>query len=471
MKVFPKKETSNSPNGSQGERSGRHVRDLTKGSIPRNLWYLSWPQMAESFFSVIDQLADLFWAGRVGYKAIAGMGVSQTYIMMLMTARMGLDASMRAMISRAIGAGDTAYANHVLTQSIILTALWSLIVGIPGVIFTDRLLGLVGVSGDVVAMTSGYMKLQFIAMSFMSFQRLTGGSLQAAGDSITPLKAATVSRVIHLILSPFLIFGWIMFPEMGLAGAGMANVLAQTLGMAINFTVLFRGTSRLKLTFASYRVDFSLMWRLIRVGAPAALTGMQRSSSQLILLIVVASFGDGPAAAFALSRRAENVVNHTSRGLGRAGGALAGQNLGAGHAERAKSSIGWAIIYSAGMSLIAMTLFITVPERIAAFFSDSPEFIAHTSTWILILAFATFPMSSVQVFTQGISSTGATLAPMFITLVTMWLIEVPIAMALAYYTPLDSAGVPWGIVIGNVLRSAAFFVYFARGTWLKTGMI
>ena len=50
----------------------------------------------------------------------------------------------------------------------------------------------------------------------------------------------------------------------------------------------------------------------------AALTGMQRSSSQLILLIVVASFGDGPAAAFALSRRAENVVNHTSRGLGRA---------------------------------------------------------------------------------------------------------------------------------------------------------
>ena len=122
MKVFPEKETSNSPNDSQEQRSDQRLRDLTKGSIPRNLWYLSWPQMAESFLSVIDQLADLFWAGRVGYRAIAGMGVSQTYIMMLMTARMGLDASMRAMVSRAIGAGDTDYANHVLTQSIILTA-------------------------------------------------------------------------------------------------------------------------------------------------------------------------------------------------------------------------------------------------------------------------------------------------------------------------------------------------------------
>ena len=83
-------------------RSLRERRDLTKGSIPRNLWYLSWPQMTESFLSVADQLADLFWAGRVGYKAIAGLGISQTYILMLMTARMGLDASMRAMISRAV---------------------------------------------------------------------------------------------------------------------------------------------------------------------------------------------------------------------------------------------------------------------------------------------------------------------------------------------------------------------------------
>ena len=65
------------PDGSPN-RSSRVRRDLTKGSIPRNLWYMSWPQMTESFFSVVDQLADLFWAGRVGYKAIAGLGIAST---------------------------------------------------------------------------------------------------------------------------------------------------------------------------------------------------------------------------------------------------------------------------------------------------------------------------------------------------------------------------------------------------------
>ena len=262
-----------------------------------------------------------------------------------------------------------------------------------------------------------------------------------------------------------------MFPQMDLAGAGMANVVAQVLGVVINFAVLFRGTSRLKLSFAGYRNDFTLMWRLIRVGAPAAMTGMQRSSSQLILLVVVSSFGDGPAAAFALSRRAENVVNHASRGLGRAAGVLSGQNLGAGYVDRAKSSIAWAIVYSAVISVLAMILFISFPAQIASFFSDSTEFVAHTSTWIFILAFATFPMSSVQVFTQGIASTGATVAPMVITLITIWLVEVPIAVMLSYYTPLGSIGTPWGVVVGNMVRAAAFFVYFSKGRWLRTGMI
>ena len=152
--------------------------------------------MSESFFSVVDQLADIFWAGRIGFKAIAGLGIAQTYILMLMTARMGLDAGMRSMVARAIGARDIRYANHVVIQSITITFVWSLVVGGFGIIYADPLLRLIGIDEEVVALTSGYLKMQFIAMSLLSFQRLFGGALQAAGDSITPLKAITLSRVI-----------------------------------------------------------------------------------------------------------------------------------------------------------------------------------------------------------------------------------------------------------------------------------
>ena len=60
------------PHRRRGRRSKYATKDLTKGSIPKNLWFLAWPQITESFLSVVDQLADLVWAGRIGFHAIAG---------------------------------------------------------------------------------------------------------------------------------------------------------------------------------------------------------------------------------------------------------------------------------------------------------------------------------------------------------------------------------------------------------------
>src|SRR3989304_2146016 len=89
------------------------TRNLTEGSIPKNLWFLAWPQMVEGVLNVVDQMADLFWAGRgFGSRAIAGIGVAQTYTGMAMTGRMGIDTPMRAMVSRAVGAGDVGLANQ-----------------------------------------------------------------------------------------------------------------------------------------------------------------------------------------------------------------------------------------------------------------------------------------------------------------------------------------------------------------------
>ena len=448
-----------------------HARDLTTGSVRGNLWYLSWPQISESVFSVADQLADLFWAGRLGFKAIAGLGIAQTYILMLMTARMGLDAGMRAMVARAIGAKDIRHANNVVIQSVNITFVWSIIIGGLGIVFAERLLNVIGVEDDVVALTSGYLKMQFVAMSLLSFQRLFGGALQAAGDSITPLKAITISRLIHLCLTPFLIFGWGVFPSMGLAGAGFANVVAQVFANILNIYALMSGRTDIKLKLSDYCVDFNLIWKILKVGIPAGITGMQRSLSQWVLLFFVVTFGTGPAAAFSLSRRAENIVNHASRGLGRAAGTLAAQNLGAQLIGRARSSMNWAIVYCLVLSLFCMVVFLGFPDEVAMFFSDEKEFVQHTTLWIFIMGLSAFPMSSVQVFTQGVASTGDTLAPMIITLSTMWVIEIPVAIGLALLTPLDSAGVAIGIAIGNVFRCVFFFLYVFSGKWLRPGIL
>src|SRR5688500_11382921 len=106
--------------GGRGRR--RYVgRDLTTGSIPRNLWSLAWPQTIEGVMRVVDQMMDLVWAGMLGTRSIAGVGVAQQYTQMAWTGRQGIDTALRAMVSRAIGRGDVALANHICWQAATLT--------------------------------------------------------------------------------------------------------------------------------------------------------------------------------------------------------------------------------------------------------------------------------------------------------------------------------------------------------------
>jgi putative MATE family efflux protein len=457
--------------GRRRRRSSYASRDLTKGSVRKNLWFLAWPQVAEGALSVVDQLADVFWAGRIGFHAIAAIAPAQTYMMMTMTFRMGLDAGLRSMISRAIGARDTARANHVFLQALTLTTLYVAVVLAVGILLAEPALGLLGLADDVMNQAVRYMQIQFVAIGMLSYHRLTASALQAAGDSMTPLKAATVTRIVHLVLSPILIFGWLGLPSFGLAGAALARVSAEWIGVAFNSYALFRGTSRLDINLKAWRIDLPLIWQLVKIGLPAAVTNVQRAFSQLAMLAIVAPFGTGALAAFTVTRRAENLVNQGSRGLGRAAGALAGQNLGAGLPDRARSAVQWAIVYVAGGSIAITALVMLFPEEMASWFNSDPEFISVAARWMFIAALGYFSMSAVQVFTQSFNNSGSTFIPMIITLATVWVIDIPIAFVLSQYTSLGEFGVAWAIVIGMTARLLGFIWFYFRGAWLRVGVV
>lgn len=387
-----------------------------------------------------------------------------------MMARMGLDSSMRSMIARAVGARRIAQANHVLMQSLTLTSVMAIVMIAAGIFLAEPLLRIIGMSDAAVQEATGYMRVQLVAMACLSYHRLFGGALQASGDSITPLKAALVSRVIHIVLSPILIFGWLGMPSLGLAGAAFARLAAEVFGIGVTFWALRSGRARIGLHFREFRVDLPLIWSLVRQGTPASVTNMQRGVSQLVVVGVAAQFGDVALAAFALARRAENVVNQSSRGMGRAAGALAGQNLGAGHTDRARSAVRWGMGIGICMAAPFLVLLMAFPDPIAAFFNSDPGFLEISSTWLVIATIGYIFMCPVQIFTQAFNTSGSTFAPMVITVATMWAFEIPLTFILANFSPLEHLGIPAAIVGGMALRLVAFTWYYFRGTWLRTGL-
>lgn len=482
------RESGEGGRGGGRRRSSYADRDLTTGSIRRNLAFLAWPQVVDGFLNTADQLLDIFWAGRgIGSKAIASIGVAQNYIMFIRLGRQGIDMSMRAMVARSVGAGDLKTANHVVLQAVTINLILAILTMVPGIIFTGFLLSLLGVSPELAAMGKGYMQVQFLASLTQGFRIMSGAALQASGDTLTPMKATLTARLVDWILTPFFMFGWWFFPHLGLNGVAWVNTLSGFIGFAINSYGLLAGSSKLRLTFRGYYPDFPLMGRMVKVGLPASGVMAERSLTQLFIIGIVARFGDYAVAAWSLTRRVEQVALLGGQGLGNACGVIAGQSIGAGKPERARETVRWAMAYAIPIIAILGALFLAFPTPFLSIFNSEPELLAVAATWVRILVLSFFIAAPAQIFQQTFQISGDTVAPMVVVFATMWLVEIPAAAILSgvaqgwsifgwspplpAITSLGQFGVAWAVVLGMSSRLLMYTPYFFWGPWMHKDIL
>lgn len=471
------------PVGRDGRRRSAYAtRDLTTGSIPRNLFHLGWPQVTEGALNALDQLLDLFWAGHgVGARGIASIGVAQNYIQFIRLGRQGIDIAIRAMVARSVGAGDLRLANHVVLQGFTINIILALLTIGPGIVFTEFLLRLLGASEALIAVGTTYMQVQFLASAAQGLRLMTGAALQAAGDTLTPMKGSMVARAVDWVLTPIVMFGWLGFPAFGLVGVALVNTLSNFIGFAINSYGLLTGTSKLQLTLRGYYLDFPLMGRMVRLGMPASVTNAERSLAQLFIIGMVATFGDYALAAFALTRRVETIVNLGSQGLGNATGVIAGQNIGAGRPERARQTMWWAVAYVTVLRTMLGALLFAFPIFFLSIFNNEPELLEVGTIWLRILVVGFFLQGPVQIFQQAFQIAGDTVMPMITVLTTVWFVEIPLAAILSGvalnwsivgWTPplpavigLGQFGAAWALSLGMVSRLLIYMPYFLWGPW------
>jgi len=206
-------------------RAGWYDRDWTQGSIVGNLLSLGWPMMVSGSLNMIGPTIDMIWVGRLGASSIAGVGVSGMVVMLVQSMIGGLYQGLRAVIARHIGAGEREEANHVLQQVFVIDAVYAVTMALIGIFLAERILVLMGVGADVVDQGAPYLRINFIGMVSMSLRMITEAAMQASGDSKKPMWVAVFFRLFHVILSPFLIFGLWIFPEMGVIGAAARKLI------------------------------------------------------------------------------------------------------------------------------------------------------------------------------------------------------------------------------------------------------
>jgi putative MATE family efflux protein len=440
-------------------------RDWTKGSILNNLLLLSWPMVIMETLWMLSQMVDILWVGRLGSKAIAGVGVAGIVAMMVMAMDLGIIMGIRAMVTRFIGAKDYENARKVAGQAYLFGAVWGSFVSTVGFFLAGPLMNMFGIDPDVAAEGTAYLRVLFGGWILVELLIVGLYTIQSTGDSLKPMLIECTIRTLHITLCPFLVLGLWVFPPLGTAGAALSNVISQAIGASIGIWLLTTGRTRIQLKLQDFRFIPNLAWRMLKIGIPALIMDLQRSFGNLVLTWFIIPFGTIPVAAHSLASRVEMFLGCPGFGLGGGAGVLVGQNLGAHQPGRAKKGAWLAVILVEAITLVFSVVILILAEKIVAIFSPDPALIEVGSLFLRIGVLGYLLAAVVLVLQAAIAGAGDTLPNMIFSIAMIWLIQMPLAFILPKFGHLGVYGIRWAIVAGVAAGAIAYIVYFQLGRW------
>jgi putative MATE family efflux protein len=460
-------EVADRSKGAAENKSGglRQKRDWTQGSIFSNLVALSWPVTVTQTLMSLGPTIDLVWVGKLGDDAVAGVGVASVIVQLAQGVMMGLTMALRALISRAIGGKDSTTAQRFAQHAMLIAIAYAILIAVLGYLFGEKIILLITQDPEIVDFGAIYLKIAFIGSATMTVRMTMDSIMQAAGDSVNPMWIAVVYRVVHIALCPFLVFGWWIFPEMGVAGAAYTGLIAQALGIILGLRVLFSDRSRLRLTFKGFYFDSSLIWRIFRIGIPASVSGIQRNLNQFFLQIFIAPFGAVALAAHTIVMRLEMLIMMPAMSFGMGASVLVGQNLGAKKPERSEKSVWMAVAVVEGFAILVSLIFFVWTGPVIRLFNNDLAMDTLAVQFIHIAVVGWVMMGFSMVLMNCLQGAGDTMPTMLIAIITAWVVTIPLAYFLPRYTDWGVISIRWAISASSVIYAIANVIYFRTGRW------
>ncbi|MGD0414166.1 MAG: MATE family efflux transporter [Terriglobales bacterium] len=443
---------------------GSH-QDYTTGNLNRAILLLAVPMVLEMVLESLFAVVDVFWVGRLGANAVATVGLTESLLSLVFAVGIGLSLSITAMVARRIGEKDPAGAAVAGVQAIVLGLATSLAVGIPCFIYAPQLLRLMGASGDIVSLGSGYARIALGGSGAILMLFLNNAIFRGAGDAAIAMRLLWVSNIINLILDPCLIFGLGPFPRLGVTGAALATFTGRSIGVAYQFYRLLRGTERIRILAGQIRVNLHVLLRLVRVSLTGILQFAIAHTSWIGLVRIVSVFGAAALAGYTIAIRIVVFLILPSWGLSNAAATLVGQNLGARKPERAEQAVWRTGFYNMLFLGSVGVLFILKAEPIARLFTQDPAVVPLAATCLRIVSYGNIGYAYGMVMMQAFNGAGDTVTPTIVNFFGFWLLEIPLAYWLAIPMHLHSNGVYIAIVIAECAIAAASAVLFKRGKW------
>jgi putative MATE family efflux protein len=407
----------------------------------------------------------------VGYQANAAIGVSWQIFLVVIVFISSLFTGMSVLVARFAGAGEPDKVDRVVYQAF-LTAI-GISIGIlapVGYFAAPWLLDLVNAAPEVKAEALPFLRIMFGFSSGMMIFFMLSGALRSAGDARTPMILGIAMTVLNLLLNITLIRGLGPIPAFGTRGSAMGTCITAGLLAVYAIWKLWRGGWVVSFPRGrGWGPDWGIIRELFRFGLPTGIQGIAMNIGGVFMLSFIGSLAQSAAAqaAFAVSyTELFSLITWTSVGLMGSAAAVAGQNLGAAHPDRADQAVHIAARYGLTVAAFVGLFFLFLPRQLLAVFGMHDAVVVDIGTQLLrVLSVSGLFITVALAFTGGLQGTGDTKSPLYISMISQILVPLGICVVVQQTGTLDSIDIWLAILAGHATRCALSVLRFRQGHW------
>ncbi|MCL7454100.1 MAG: MATE family efflux transporter [Anaerolineae bacterium] len=433
--------------------------------IRRDVLRLALPAMGEQLLSMMVGIVDTFLVGHLGASPLAAVGLANQWIFMAMTLFGAIATGSTALIARFIGARDPQRADQVLRQSMLLAAGIGVVATFLGLLFAPSAVVLLGAEGDVVKLSTDYLRIVSSIFFFSTLMFVGNASMRGAGDTRTPLYIMLVVNVINVSVAWTAINGPFGLPRMGVVGSALGAATGRLVGGLLALSVLLRGQAGIRLRLDSLRPDWDMIRRILHVGLPTGMEQVLMRTGQMVFARILAEMGMVTYAAQQVAINALSISFMPGFGFALAATTLVGQGLGAEDPEGAERRGYVAYRMGAGLMTVIGLAIVMFPAQVMGFFTNEPEVIALGTMPLRVVGLVQPMLAASMIFTGALRGAGDTRFPMLVTGGSIWFVRLPAAYLLTLTLGWGLVGAWSAMALDFSLRGIINFFRFRSGRW------
>ncbi len=440
--------------------------DMTKGSTVKLILLFTVPMFIGSVFQQLYNVADSVIVGNfLGKEALAAVGASFPVMFLLIALAMGATMGITVLIAQYYGAKNHEKVKLCIETAYIFLMMMSLFLTVLGLSLDDYILKMLRTPAEIFSDARLYINILFGGLFLLFGYNSISAILRGLGDSRTPLYLLIFSTFVNIGLDLLfiLVFKW------GVWGAALATVIAQGISFICGIIYLQTINPLFRVNYLKLRFDKDIFINSVKIGLPTGVQQMFVAAGMMALTRIVNLFGTNAIAAFTAAGRIDSFAMMPAMNISMAMSTFVGQNIGAKKHERVNGAIKVGGLLSLLISAVISFGVIFFRGSLLKLFTNDLAVIAIGQEYLLIVGGFYLAFMLMFIFNGVLRGAGDTLVPMFITLLSLWLIRIPVSSVLSRF--MGTRGIWWGIPIAWVLGAVLSGLYFSTGSWKKKVLI